>query len=243
MTTQAQASLNNSTIVRPRYSFILGLIRACFGVIERLAPGIGARWAERLWFTRPRLPAAARRSGSGLPPGTGFDVDVDGHRVRGLSWGEGPNIYLVHGWGGWGLQLAAFVTPLLKAGYRVMVFDMPSHGASDPGRLGAGSSTLVEFADALQAVVRAQGPAHTLVAHSLGATAAALALRDGLRAEAAVFIAPMADPVHYTHGFAQVLGFGERIRSRLQRRIEHRVGLPMAYFNVPRMARDMRTPP
>ena len=115
MTTKPQTALSNSTIVRPRYSLILELMRSGFGVLERFAPALGARWAEHLWFTRPGLPAAARRSGVGLPAATGFEVDVDGYRVRGLSWGEGPNVYLVHGWGGWGLQLAAFVTPLLGA--------------------------------------------------------------------------------------------------------------------------------
>jgi pimeloyl-ACP methyl ester carboxylesterase len=168
---------------------------------------------------------------------------MKGSSVRGLSWGAGPNVYLVHGWGGWGLQLSGFVRPLLNAGYRVVAFDMPSHGASDPGRFGPRASELPEFADALQAVVSSQGPAYALIAHSMGSTAAALALRDGLAVQRLVFISPMADPAHYLLGFAQLLGFGNRTRTRLQRRIEHRVGLPMAYFNVPRMARDMRSPP
>jgi hypothetical protein len=76
----------------------------------------------------------------------------------------------------------------------------------------------------------------------MGAAAAASALRDGIQAAAVVFIAPMADPLQYTHVFARRLGFGERIRARLQRRVERLEGLPMAHFSVPRMARDMRTP-
>lgn len=243
MPNQAQVSSINSTIVRSDVPVRLRWIRRCFSVLERYAPGLGVLWATHLWFRQPQVPAAVRRRG--LPRqwvACPFEVELNGSSVRGMSWGQGPTVYLVHGWGGWGLQLAGLVEPLVTSGYRVVTFDMPSHGASDAGRWGARASTLDEFVDAVKAVVASQGPAHAIVGHSMGATASAAALREGISADAAVFIAPMADPLRYTHGFARLLGFGERIRSRLQALIEHRVGLPMEYYNVPRMARDMRTP-
>ena len=125
----------------------------------------------------------------------------------------------------------------------MVTFDAPSHGASDPGPAGPGRSTILEFADALTAVVAANGPAHALVAHSLGATAAAYAMRGGPRVERAAFVAPMADPLPYTHTFAGRLGFGERVRTRLVDRIERRVGMPLSAFDVPAMAGEVPTPP
>jgi hypothetical protein len=92
-------------------------------------------------------------------------------------------------------------------------------------------------------VVADLGPAHAVVAHSLGATAAAFALRDGLPVERAAFVAPMADPLPYTRVFAGRLGFGERVRTRLVDRIERRVGLPLSAFDVPAMAEQVATPP
>ncbi|HXG27559.1 MAG TPA: alpha/beta fold hydrolase [Nevskiales bacterium] len=239
----SKVSPKNSTIVRPYKNATAAALRHGFGTLERLAPGLGALWAERLWFARPPLPPGALAPPDGLPPGAAFELELPSGVLRGQSWGQGPNAYLVHGWGGWGLQLSGFIAPLLKAGFRVISFDMPSHGASDPGRLGARAGTLPEFAEALAAVVGAQGPAHALIAHSMGATAAASVLREGVPAAAAVFISPMADPVQYTHAFAQRFGFGEQTRARLQRRVEAVEGLPMAYYNVPRMARDRRMPP
>jgi len=53
----------------------------------------------------------------------------------------------------------------------------------------------------------------------------------------------MADPLPYTGTFAGRLGFGERVRARLVRRIERRVGLPLSAFGVPAMAATMATPP
>jgi pimeloyl-ACP methyl ester carboxylesterase len=82
-----------------------------------------------------------------------------------------------------------------------------------------------------------------VVAHSLGATAAAFAMEGGLAVERAVFLAPMADPLPYTRTFAGRLGFGERIRTRLVRRVERRVGMPMSAFDVPAMSSRAATPP
>src|SRR4029453_10587645 len=108
-----------------------------------------------------------------------FHVQVNGHTVAGEAWGAGPVVCLVHGWGAWGGQVGVLGGPLAERGHRVVTFDAPSHGASDPGPAGPGRSTILEFADALTAVVAANGPAPPLVAHSLRATAAAYAMRGG----------------------------------------------------------------
>ena len=228
MTSGQLTAIQKSTIVRS------------FAVLERVAPVVGARWAERLWFT---VPSARGRRDRQAAPGRPFQVRVHGGRVAGETWGAGPPVYLVHGWGGWHWQLDGFVVPLVEAGHRVVAFDAPSHGASDPGPEGPGRSTILELADALAAVVAANGPAHAVVAHSLGATAAAFAIRRGLPVERAAFVAPMADPLPYTRTFAGRLGFGERVRTRLVGRIERRVGKPLSAFDVPAMAGQVPTPP
>jgi pimeloyl-ACP methyl ester carboxylesterase len=222
------AIIQKSTIVRS------------LGVLERVAPAVGATWAEQLWFTVPR--AGGRRDRL-APPGRPFQIQVHGRTVTGETWGEGPLVYLVHGWGGWRGQLDAFVAPLADAGHRVVAFDALGHGGSDPGPEGPGRSTLLELADSLTAVVAAHGPAAAVVAHSLGATATAHAMRQGLGVGRAVFVAPMADPLPYTRTFAGRLGFGERIRTRMVARIERRVGMPLSAFGVLDLARTMATPP
>jgi pimeloyl-ACP methyl ester carboxylesterase len=222
------AAIQKSTIVRS------------FRLLERLAPGLGARWAESLWF---RIPPARGRQQRLAPPGRPFRVPVLGATVAGETWGEGPAVYLVHGWGGWRGQLDALVAPLTAAGYRVVAFDAPSHGDSDPGPEGPGRSSVLELAAALAAVAAAHGPAAAVVAHSLGATATAFAMRDGLAADRAVFVSPMADPLPYTRAFAARLGFGERVRARLVDRIQRRVAMPMSAFSVPAVAGQIATPP
>jgi pimeloyl-ACP methyl ester carboxylesterase len=236
MTTTATRD-RNSTIDRTS-----ARAAACLAdAVERWAPAAGAALAARLWFTVPSVPAS-RRAGHERP-GRPFTVAVNGREVHGRSIGAGPVVYLVHGWGGWSGQLEAFVAPLVDAGYRVVSYDAPSHGRSAPGRLGPRRSSAVEMADALAAVVKDQGPAAGIVAHSLGCLATAHAMRGGLTAERVVFIAPIANPDHYLGVFVRALGFGPRVLARTRALLARRVGLAMDQFDVPRVAREAPTPP
>ncbi|WP_291410014.1 alpha/beta fold hydrolase [Actinophytocola sp.] len=215
-------------------------VRTAFGTLERLAPGLGGRWAERLWLTVP--PYRGRRADV-IPPGEPFTVTVDGRRVAGRTWGSGPVVYLVHGWGGQSAQLRAFLDPLLAAGHRVVTFDALSHGDSDPGALGPRRTTVTEMAAALEAVAEKHGPAHAIIAHSLGGNAVFFALRRGLRAGRLVFLAPMTQPMPYTAIFAATLGFDHRVRARMLERVARRAGVPWSAFDIPSQVPDIAPPP
>jgi pimeloyl-ACP methyl ester carboxylesterase len=82
----------------------------------------------------------------------------------------------------------------------------------------------VHFARALAAVGRVFGPAYGVVAHSLGAPAAAYAMRRGFRAERAVFLAPPADPSDWAGRFAARLGVSPRVMAGMRARSERWLG-------------------
>jgi pimeloyl-ACP methyl ester carboxylesterase len=125
------------------------------------------------------------------------------------------------------------VGPLVGAGHRVVLFDAPSHGASDPGAHGRTSTTGLEFAKALDAVFTQFGPARAVVAHSMGTLATLLALRFGwLGTERLVFVAPMSGYASTMDGFQAMLGFGPRIRRRVDARVWKRVGLAPDQFEL-----------
>ena len=121
----------NSTIVRSNAS-LWALVRAYFAIASRLLPDLARRHAERLFTVPPRY--AGRRT-----------QDINARRETVVAgkhslavWQIGPAtapaVLLVHGWGGRGAQMGAFVAPLLASGHRVVWFDQPGHGESGPAR-------------------------------------------------------------------------------------------------------------
>jgi pimeloyl-ACP methyl ester carboxylesterase len=228
----APSSIKKSTNVR--------FIRPFLRTSEILAPRVGARVASRLWLT---LPPPAR--GGELPPGgRPFEVSSQRSRVRGQAWGDGPVVYLVHGWGGRASQFAAFVEPLVAAGHTVVAFDGLSHGDSDPGPSGPRSTTGVELGKALDAVAARFGPATAIVAHSMGAVASLLALKYGwLTTDRLVLLAPMNSYAKQFEPFQQLLGVGPRTRRLVDEAVVRRVGLPIEEFDVRVLARQLEASP
>lgn len=230
----ADIRLKKRTTVRIK----MATMRAGFRLAERAAPALGAWAAERVWFQLPK-----RRERVAPADGTAFEVRSEGSIVRGRRWGEGPPVYLVHGWGGHAGQLTGFAHPLVEHGFSIVSFDAPSHGSSDPGRSGPERSHAVEFGKALDAVAARFGPAHTVIAHSMGAVSTLLALKHGwLATQRLALVAPMATLDRYLMEFAAMVGFGPRTRSVLDARIRRRVGLPVEEFDLHRLAGEIERP-
>jgi pimeloyl-ACP methyl ester carboxylesterase len=201
-----------------------------------VAPGLAADWALDLFFT-PRGRRGSRRIRSLLSGARPFDVTVDGGRLACWSWGEGPCVYLLHGWAGVGGQLGAFVPPLLASGFRVVTFDAPGHGASTGRR-----SSIVHFARALQEIVAQEGPAHAVIAHSLGAAAATRAFAQGLEADRAVYIGPTGGPRDWAERFRRHLGVPRPVMAAMRERAERWLGASWDEFDVAALARGQTTP-
>jgi pimeloyl-ACP methyl ester carboxylesterase len=209
-------------------------LRGFFGMLGRTSPGLAAALAERLFFTPPRDRNSRDAALGAAEP---MPFTSNGIRLAGWRWGQGPAVALLHGWGGRAAQLASFVSPLVERGFCVVAFDAPGHGRSG-GRL----SSAPQFARALQAAAERVGPLHGVVAHSLGATAAALALRDGLGGGRAVFLGPAADPPAWAAIFARGLGLTPAVTDRMRARSERRLGLRWRDLAVASFAGQLAVP-
>jgi pimeloyl-ACP methyl ester carboxylesterase len=219
-----------------RYSAPERLARATFPPLGRIAPGVAAGLADRLFFTPPprrRSPAID----AFLATGCRTDVRTADAALATWRFGAGPAVLLVHGWGGVGGQLRAFVPPLLDRGFSAVVFDAPGHGRS-----GGRRSSLVDFARALRAVADAAGQVHAVIAHSLGGAATALALRDGLTARRAVMVGAPADPEAWTREFARRLAVPSPVMDRMRSRAESRLGFRWSDLRVTTLARSLAMP-
>jgi len=208
-----------------------------FAASSLLFPELAGTLAERLFLTPPRKGAMSALdlidARSGL-------VEHKGRHLATWTWGARPSpgaasaapaVLLVHGWGGYAAQMRAFVFPLLSAGYRVIAYDHPAHGVSE-GRL----TGLPDLADALAEVAWHHGEVKAVVAHSLGAAAAALAVARGLRVESVVAVSPPSDLVGYSRRFARWHWMPEAARRAMQASIEDRYGVRWEDLELSRLA-------
>lgn len=218
----------------------LGLLRhrLAFRLLGALAPRAASRRATRLFLTPPHFPHSGEElalldhaEASLLPFPTG--------RVVTWRWGDAaaPQVLLVHGWGGRGAQMRAFVRPLLEAGYGVVAFDAPGHGLS-----GRGESTFLHFAYAVEAIVRRHGPFAGAITHSFGGPVTTYVLNAGAAIGRIVLIAPPASMIEASRHFARLLALPERVRSLMQAGIEARLGIRWQDFEIEQVAGGLAAP-
>jgi len=215
----------------------LAVTRSALRVLSRTMPNVASRIAVDLFMT-PRRFRTPDRERALLADASPFEVRLGtGTTIRAWSWGEGPVVLLVHGWEGRGSQMSTFVQPLVDAGYRVVTFDAPGHGASDGNR-----SSLPHFTWALRGVADATGEPHAIIAHSLGCAATTLALKEGLTANRLVFFAPPLDPVEYTARFGEIIGIDGEVLTRMRLRIEERFLRKWSDYSLAETAKEMTAP-
>ncbi len=227
-------STKNSTTVR---SFI---IRHSGSLLSRLAIRLAPRWtarqAVRRFLTPPRRTAASLH---GFPAAYRQQLlSVGVHQIvcRIVGPAGAPALILSHGWGGHGGQWQPFVAPLLAAGYQLWIPEHPGHGDS-PGE----QSSLLAFVASLEATAAAIAACGVrlagLIGHSLGASAAALALygRPLPGADAGtrlLLLAPAASLQVLSRQYAELYGLPETLRAAVQFRLEQQFATPWRSFEL-----------
>jgi len=222
---------NKSTNVRTRPD-PLARVRPAMRLLSTVSPSAAAAVAERLMTTPFRHPRPDREALL-LQDAERFDVPFGDGRLAAWRWGEGPTVVLVHGWSGRGAQLAALVPTLVASGHRVVAFDAPGHGESSGKSL-----SLADFAAAIEEVVWACGPVHAIVAHSFGAMATSLALRNGLPVRRLTYVGGAAWTEQSSELMATAFGISPGAMARLRRRLERRTGVQWQDLLVERLAAD-----
>lgn len=144
--------------------------------------------AARAWFTPPPLSERRRqlwdRSLEGTEP---ISIDVDGKSLMGFRHGEGPLVFLIHGWGGRAAQMGQLGMSVADHGYTVVAVDLPGHGEQKWD-----ISDVFQMSSALNQLTSRFGEPDAVIAHSLGAMAAIYAFQ-GAMPERLVLLAPMLD--------------------------------------------------
>ncbi len=214
---------------------IVGL-RLGFRILGPLLPGPAARVAERL-FTRPPHHPVRESEEDFLVSGARFSVPLDGHKLACWSWGDGPVVLVMHGWGSRAGRFRHFVPALRQLGFRVVALDGPGHG-----RTGGTSASLPQFAAAVTAVADAVGPVRAFIGHSLGGAAILFAMSRSVPPAPAALIAPPSDPAIYWRRFVRHLHVPPSVRRRLQHRLQERFGLEWSDLDLLPAAARLQVP-
>lgn len=196
------------------------MLRAGLRTAETIGPApAAARVAARVFCTPVPTKLATRH----LRPPAGVSVETMPFENASLTlyrWPaakDAPLVLLTHGWGGWGLQMAAIAEGLAARGMAPVAIDQPAHGRS-----AAWHSTLAQFARALGYLGDRLGPLRGLVGHSMGGSSAAVAAARGLATERLVTIASPTDLVQVTRDYAGAFGLRESTRQAMVRHLEAR---------------------
>ena len=199
------------------------IIQATGHVLGHLAPDTAARWAVSL-ATWPRF-RHGRNSSSDLTPGVQVTFR---YGLRALRWGrQGPIVLALHGWEGHPNQYRALGHKLAERGFQLYALFAPGHA---PGERTSAHPGL--FCDALLEAAAELKSIHSVIGHSMGAGAMALALAGGLQAERAISIAGPNGYANVLERIGRELRLGDHSRNRFLRRMEQRTGLPLAHTVV-----------
>ncbi len=218
-----------------------GAARLMFRGLQAASPSLGA-WALERAFLKPRRPRPQVEEEGFLASGAAERVQTPVGELAVWSWGEGQTVMLVHGWGSRAARFRTLAPALIRAGFRVVAFDAPGHGASS-GRL----SSLPETARALRYLARREWSRRgawprAVVAHSFGAAAAILAQESGAQMGRNVLLAPAADLDGHFRRVVRELGIGEAVMRLTIARTEQRIGFSWDSIGVARLAERLRAP-
>jgi len=192
----------------------LSLMQWMFRRLTPLMPNTMGRYAYKLWFTPSRSPMPQPEQVAAAKAKASF-VTVDGLNIRLWSWGEGPTVLFIHGWGGRGTQISSFIEPLNKAGFQVMSFDMPAHGQSD----GKQTNAFV-VAKATAAVIKQIPNLHSVITHSFGGVIFSYFYTPQLAINNAVLICPPATLTTALNQFAQMLTLPPSVQEYIKNQLK-----------------------
>ncbi len=207
---------------KTKQNYFLKILRYLFTLLDYFSPSIAGWWAARLWLSTRRFPEPSRET-SWLKTASVSQLTHKYGPITLYQWHsnqlDAPRVVLIHGWNGRGLQLAAFVQPLIKSGFQVVSFDAPGHGRS------AGKeSNLLRIADVVHEISKSIGPIDSIIGHSFGAMVMARVARDNSNIRKAIAISSPLNADYLLNGFCTMLNIKGSSKENLLTRIHQQFG-------------------
>ncbi len=133
----------------------------------------------------------------------------------------GMQILLVHGWESRATQMYGLVDALVNQGYTVVAVDMPGHGHSKDN-----TSNPHVFAQTVQLAQTKLGHFHTIIGHSMGAGATAIAVGKGVTTKNLILISGPSSIENVLRRFSMIAGLNKKTTNKFLMFIGRYVGVP-----------------
>jgi len=215
-----------------RADLIESLFRTILRTTGALSPKLGGKLALDLFCTPFAAPLSSGAE-TFLAAADRHDVAWSGGTVTAYEVGEGPGVMLVHGWSAHGASMRAFAPELVARGRKVILVDLPAHGASSGRR-----TTMIDASRALAAVLIDRGPVTAAITHSFGAPAMLLTLEreDVPPLESFVTVGAPTDMSWIVGSYCRRFAVPSRAEASMRLHIDATFGAPFAEHDPARMA-------
>lgn len=159
-----------------------------------------------------------------------------GDGLSALRWGDAkPKVLLVHGWESRATQMSGFVDLFIEAGYQLIAIDAPAHGESS----GAHANP-VAFAEAIVTAHSELGPFEAIVGHSMGGSALAIALSEGVDCEKVVLISSPSTIIGVLKTFSKFIGLPEKCERHFIQLVGESAGRPAEALDIAKISKTIR---
>lgn len=221
---------------------VLEYYKIKFKVIELLSPVKAAEAAFELFCT-----PYSRQRNYAVPmvfeQAEKLSFIIQHLKIKGFRWKpEAPNgskILICHGFDSSSYRFERYISPLLKNGFEVLAFDAPAHGVSSGKTINA-----LLYSEVILEIISAFGPVDTIIAHSFGGIAAALAFEksEKNRVKKLVLAAPATETTRSLNDFCRYLSISDKLKKGLERLIVQVGGQSASWFSVARIIQAITIP-
>lgn len=217
-------------------NLIIRLYGAYMNVLAFLAP---AKAAEKgfLLFCKPFRAPLTQKQKQFFNSAEKFSIDHEGEKIQGYRWGSGEKkILFLHGWQSHTYRWKAYIEELQHANHTVYSLDAPGHGLSTGNFL-----SVPLYSSLIENFIRANGPFHSVVAHSLGGFSLLYTIHRFplLQIGQLILLAPPGEASDFISVFQKTLRLNARTMELVLDHFASRYDVGPDYFSTKRFAHSV----
>ena len=168
--------------------------------------------------------------------GTKQTFESNGKRFYTYSYGEGPEVYFVHGWVSYGARWKLYVEQVVALGFKGVVIDAPAHGTS-PGMF----LSLPDYVLALKLVFNNAENVHAVINHSIGSLCSIVALKESSFSKPCKIglLSSFNTAEALLNKFGRSIGINEQVLTSIVPWIPSYAGYDISYLTISKHLEDL----